>query len=122
MVGRQEITTELFRVEDDLILQIGEIVQRTGMAAMDYTVKKVQSVGPIRETKIQKLFTGPCSSRCCHSIDIPTTMKVSIQNRNQWNRTVTSKPKRAAPTIPRPVQSISNVPTYLQDSFTSLNE
>ena len=92
------------------------------MAAIGYTVKKVQAVRPIKETKIQKPFTGPCSSRRRHSIDIPTTMKVSIQNRNNRNRTVTVKPKGAAPTIPRPIQSISNVPTYLQDSFTSLNE
>ena len=96
--------------------------KKTGMVAMDYTVKKVQSVRPIRETKIQKLFTGPCSSRHRHSIDIPTTMKVSIQNRNQRNRTIMNKSKKPAPTIPRPVQSISNVPAYLQGSFTSLNE
>ena len=89
------------------------------MAAIGYTVKKVQAVRPIKETKIQKPFTGPCSSRRRHSIDIPTTMKVSIQNRNNRIKKATVKPK--APTIPN-MQSISNVPTYLQDSFTSLNE
>ena len=87
------------------------------MAAIEYTVKKVQEVRPVRETKIQKPFTGPCYSRRRHSIDIPTTMKVSVQNRNNKMATVKSK----APTIPK-LKSISNVPTYLQDSFTSLNE
>ena len=173
----KKLPHELFRVEDDLILQIGEIVikniptiteilnrtsfwdfsffdfvlflltvfavsavltaaicrhfykseqytallrenqKRNEMAAIGYTVKKVQEVRPIKETKIQKPFTGPCSSRRRHSIDIPTTMKVSIQNRSNWNRTVIAKPKGAAPTIPKP-----NIPTYLQDSFTSLNK
>ena len=87
---------------------------------MDYTVKKVQTFRPIKETKIQRPFTGTCASRRRHSIDIPTTMKVSMKNRNQQVRT--EKSKRPAPTIPRPLQSISNVPTYLQDSFASLNE
>ena len=173
----KKLPHELFRVEDDLILQIGEIViknipsiteilnktsfwdfsffdlvlfllavftvtavltaticrhfykskqytsvlrenqKRNEMAAIEYTVKKVQEVRPVRETKIQKPFTGPCYSRRRHSIDIPTTMKVSIQNRNKMT-TVKSK----APTIPPKMKSISNVPTYLQDSFTSLNE
>ena len=178
----KKLPHELFRVEDDLILQIGEIVikniptmteilnrtsfwdfsffdlvlflltvfavsavltaticrhfyksknytallrenqKRNEMAAIGYKVKKVQAVRPIKETKIQIPFTGPCSSRRRHSIDIPTTMKLSIQNRNNRNKKVTAKPKGAAPTIPKPMQSISNVPTYLQDSFTSLNE
>ena len=96
--------------------------KRNEMAAIGYTVKKVQEVRPIKETKIQKPFTGPCSSRRRHSIDIPTTMKLSIQNRNNRNRTVTIKPKRAAPTVPNPMYPLTHVPTYLQDSFTSLNE
>ena len=104
------------------IAQLREEQRRTGRIAMDYTVKKVQTVRPIKETKVQRPFTGSCAARRRHSIDIPTTMKVSMKNRNQQVRTVTEKSKRPAPTIPRPLQSISNVPTYLQDSFTSLNE
>ena len=85
------------------IAQLREEQRKTGRIAMDYTVKKVQTVRPIKETKIQRPFTGTCVSRRRHSIDIPTTMKVSMKNRNQQVRTVTEKSKRPAPTIPRPV-------------------
>ena len=101
------------------IAQLREEQRKTGRIAMDYTVKKVQTVRPIKETKIQRPFTGSCNARRRHSIDIPTTMKIT---RSQRVKIVTEKSKRPAPTIPRPMQSISNVPTYLQDSFTSLNE
>ena len=119
------LTASVFRQcykRNQYIAHLREEQRKTGRIAMDYTVKKVQTVRPIKETKIQRPFTGTCASRRRHSIDIPTTMKISMKNRSQQNRTVTEKSKRPAPTIPRPLQSISNVPTYLQDSFTSLNE
>ena len=87
-----------------------------------YAVKQVQVVNkPV--TKTIRPFTGRCTARRRHSIDIPTTMKVSVLNRIPRKKENVTKIKKPAPTAPRVnVKSTNQIPVWLGESFTSLNE
>ena len=179
----KKLPHELFRIEDDLVLQIGEaiikniptirdIINRTNFwdfsffdlilffmsvlavtavltaticrhfykskqhsallreiqnkrnVAETYTVKQVQVANkPIKETKTIRPFTGRCTARRRHSMDIPTTMKISALNRLPRKGENIVKTKKSAPTAPKVnVKSINQIPVWLGKSFTSLNE
>ena len=78
---------------------------------------------PVKETKTIQPFTGRCTACRRHSIDIPTTMKVSVLNRLPRKKENVVKAKRPAPTAPRVnVKSTNQIPVWLGESFTSLNE
>ena len=89
-----------------------------------YAVKQVQVVNkPVKETKTIWPFTRRCTARRRHSIDIPTTMKVSVLNRIPRKKENVTKIKKPAPTAPRVnVKSTNQIPVWLGESFTSLNE
>ena len=77
-------------------------VQDRRNVAETYEVKQVQVVNkPIKETKTIRPFTGRCTACRHHSIDIPTTMKMSVLNRFPRKRENLVKAKRPAPTAPK---------------------
>ena len=99
-------------------------IQNQRNVAETYTVKQIQVVNkPVKETKTIQPFTGRCTARHHHSIDIPTTMKVSVLNRIPRKEGKVAKTKKPAPTAPRVnVESTNQIPVWLGESFTSLNE
>ena len=97
-------------------------IQNRRNVAETYAVKQVQVVNkPVKETKTIRPFTVRCTARRRHSID--TTMKVSVLNRLPRKKENVVKAKRLAPTAPRVnVKSTNQIPVWLGESFTSLNE
>ena len=99
-------------------------IQNKRNVAETYTVKQVQVANkPIKETKAIRPFTGRRTARRRHSMDIPTTMKISALNRLPRKGENIVKTKKSAPTAPKVnVKSINQIPVWLGESFTSLNE
>ena len=116
------ICRQLYKSKQHSVL-LREIQNRRNVAET-YAVKQVQVVNkPVKETKTIRPFTGRCTARRRHSIDIPTTMKVSVLNRLPRKRENLVKAKKPAPTAPKVnVKSTNQLPVWLGESFTSLNE
>ena len=99
-------------------------IQNRRNVAETYEVKQVQVVNkPVKETKTIRPFTGRCTGCRRHSIDIPTTMKLSVLNRLPRKGESYVKAKKPAPTAPKVnAQSTNQILAWLGESFTSLNE
>ena len=92
------ICRQLYKSKQHSVL-LREIQNRRNVAET-YAVKQVQVVNkPVKETKTIRPFTGSCTARRRHSIDIPTTMKVSVLNRLPRKRENVVKTKKPAPTV-----------------------